>query len=160
MTLGAHVTIDGYLFMTSPNTERETRRRRRYAPSFKAKIVAACLQGDTSIAQVALQHGLNTNLVQTWIRKAKRQSQLPAVPDFVPAGAASRGQPANTALHRWRDLHRAALITGHDHRAPAVVPGRLPWARFWPTCPFSTPCKPQRRSPTQHQLRCEIEQKG
>ncbi|UYG08020.1 IS66-like element accessory protein TnpA [Halomonas sp. M4R1S46] len=70
--------------MTTPSTEREIRRRRRYAPSFKAKIVAACLQGDASIAQVALQHGLNTNLVQTWIRKAKRQSQLPAVPDFVP----------------------------------------------------------------------------
>lgn len=68
--------------MTSPSTEREI--RRRYAPSFKAKIVAACLQGDASIAQVALQHGLNTNLVQTWIRKAKRQSQLPAVPDFLP----------------------------------------------------------------------------
>ncbi|MCL7942326.1 transposase [Halomonas sp. ATCH28] len=70
--------------MTSPSTEREIRRRRRYAPSFKAKIVAACLQGDASIAQIALQHGLNTNLVQTWIRRAKRQSQLPAVPDFVP----------------------------------------------------------------------------
>ncbi|MFS8153635.1 IS66-like element accessory protein TnpA [Vreelandella titanicae] len=70
--------------MTTPSTEREPRRRRRYAPSFKAKIVAACLEGDASIAQVALQHGLNTNLVQTWIRKAKRQSQLPAVPDFVP----------------------------------------------------------------------------
>jgi len=31
--------------MTSPSTEREIRRRRRYAPSFKAKIVAACLEG-------------------------------------------------------------------------------------------------------------------
>lgn len=70
--------------MTSQTTEREIRRRRRYATEFKARIVAACLQGDASIAQVALQHGLNTNLVQTWIRKAKRQSQLPAVPDFVP----------------------------------------------------------------------------
>jgi len=70
--------------MTPPSTEREVRRRRRYTPSFKAKIVAACLQGDDSIAQVARQHGLNTNLVQTWIRKAKRQSQLPTVPDFVP----------------------------------------------------------------------------
>jgi transposase len=40
--------------MTMPSTEREIRRRRRYAPSFKAKIVAACLQGDASIAQVAL----------------------------------------------------------------------------------------------------------
>ncbi|WP_163649498.1 transposase [Modicisalibacter sp. 'Wilcox'] len=78
--------------MTTPTTEREVRRRRRYAPSFKAKIVAACLQGDASIAQVALQHGLNTNLVQTWIRKAKRQSQLPTVPAFVPLPA-----PAATA---------------------------------------------------------------
>ena len=51
---------------------------------YKAKIVAACLKGDASIAQVALQHGPNTNLVQTWIRKAKRQNQLPVVPDFVP----------------------------------------------------------------------------
>ena len=78
--------------MTTPSTDREIRRRRRYAPSFKAKIVAACLQGDASIAQVALQHGLNTNLVQTWIRKAKCQSQLPAMPEFVPLPA-----PAATA---------------------------------------------------------------
>ena len=85
--------------MTSPSTEREIRRRRRYAPSFKAKIVATCLQGDASIAQVALQHGLNTNLVQTWIRKAKRQSQLPAVPDFVPLPVppAATDLPAPTA---------------------------------------------------------------
>lgn len=62
--------------MTS-STERKIRRRRRYAPEFKANILAACLQGDASIAQIAMQHGLNTNLVQTWIRKAKRQSQLP-----------------------------------------------------------------------------------
>ena len=87
--------------MTPPSTEREIRRRRRYAPSFKAKIVAACLQGDASIAQVALQHGLNTNLVQTWIRKAKRQNQLPAVPDFVPLpvqpAAADLPTPTTTA---------------------------------------------------------------
>ncbi|XKE44610.1 transposase [Halomonas organivorans] len=85
--------------MTSPSTEREVRRRRRYTPSFKAKIVAACLQGDVSIAQIALQHGLNTNLVQTWIRKAKRQSQLPAVPDFMPLppAAASLPTPPSTA---------------------------------------------------------------
>jgi len=86
--------------MTSPSTEREIRRRRRYAPSFKAKIVAACLQGDASIAQVALQHGLNTNLVQTWIRKAKRQSHLPAVSDFVPLPVppAAADVPASPAV--------------------------------------------------------------
>ncbi|RAH36292.1 MULTISPECIES: IS66-like element accessory protein TnpA [unclassified Halomonas] len=85
--------------MTTSSTDREIRRRRRYTPEFRAKIVTACLQGDSSIAQVALQHGLNTNLVQTWIRKAKRQSQLPAVPDFVPLPAppAATDLPASTA---------------------------------------------------------------
>ena len=82
--------------MTTPSTEREIRRRRRYAPSFKAKIVAAFLQDDTSIAQVALQHGLNTKLVQTW-----RQNQLPVVPDFValpvPPAEASLPTPPTTA---------------------------------------------------------------
>lgn len=57
---------------TIPSTDREIRRRRRFAPEFKTKIVAACLQGHVSIAQVARQHGLNTNLVETWIYKAKR----------------------------------------------------------------------------------------
>nr|WP_163501635.1 transposase [Halomonas socia] len=70
--------------MTTPSTEREIRRRRRYTREFKASVIAACQQPDVSIAQVALAYGLNTNLVQKWIRLAKKQSHLPAPPDFVP----------------------------------------------------------------------------
>lgn len=70
--------------MNTASTQGEFLRRRRYAPAFKTKILAACLQSDASIAQVALQHGLSTNLLQTWIHKAMRHSQLPAVPDLVP----------------------------------------------------------------------------
>lgn len=85
--------------MTTPSTQGEF--CRCYASDFKAKTVAACLQDDASIAQVALQHGLNPNLVQTWIRKAKRQNQLPAVPNFVPLPmppvAADRPTPPATA---------------------------------------------------------------
>jgi len=87
--------------MTSQSAEREIRRRHCHTPSFKAKIIAAGLKGDVSVAQVALLHGLNTNLVPTWIRKTKRQSQLPAVPDFVPLPAlpaeASLPTPSSTA---------------------------------------------------------------
>lgn len=70
--------------MTPPNTEREIHRRRRYGPAFKTNILTACLQGNASIVRGALQYGLNTNLVQTWIRKAKREKQWLAVPDFLP----------------------------------------------------------------------------
>ena len=104
--------------MTIPSTDREIRRRRRFAPEFKAKIVAACLQGDISIAQVALQHGLNTNLVQTWIRKAKRQSQLPAVPDFValpvPSAVDDRStSPAGSGEIRIEVPSARGMITVH-----------------------------------------------
>jgi len=59
------------------------RRRRRHSPQFKASVVAACLRPDTSVAQVAREHGLNANMVQTWIRNARQKKALPASPGFV-----------------------------------------------------------------------------
>jgi hypothetical protein len=44
------------------------RKRRTYSAEFKQQIVQACKAPDVSIASVALQHGLNTNLVSKWIR--------------------------------------------------------------------------------------------
>ncbi|WP_104005826.1 IS66-like element accessory protein TnpA [Marinobacterium lutimaris] len=59
------------------------RKRRRHSPEFKAAVISACLQPGTSVAQVAREHELNANQVQTWIRKARQQSRLPAPNDFV-----------------------------------------------------------------------------
>ncbi|AVX25253.1 hypothetical protein ALO42_01356 [Pseudomonas syringae pv. atrofaciens] len=42
--------------------------RRSYSKIFKAQIIAECAQPDTSIANVALTHNLNANLVHKWIR--------------------------------------------------------------------------------------------
>ncbi|WP_221034995.1 transposase [Pseudomonas syringae group genomosp. 3] len=42
--------------------------RRSYSKSFKAQVIAECAKPDTSIANVALTHNLNTNLVHKWIR--------------------------------------------------------------------------------------------
>ncbi|MDH1242343.1 transposase, partial [Acinetobacter johnsonii] len=44
------------------------RKRRTYSTEFKNSIVQACRVPNTSIASVALQHGLNANLVCKWIR--------------------------------------------------------------------------------------------
>jgi len=38
------------------------KKRRTYSAEFKQQIVQACKAPDVSIASVALQHGLNTNL--------------------------------------------------------------------------------------------------
>ncbi|MCO6055754.1 transposase [Pseudomonas sp. MOB-449] len=38
--------------------------RRSYTKSFKAQVIAECAQPDTSIANVALIHNLNANLVR------------------------------------------------------------------------------------------------
>ena len=40
-----------------------TIKRRTYSAEFKQQIVQACKASEVSIASVALQHGLNTNLV-------------------------------------------------------------------------------------------------
>ncbi|MBB4868291.1 transposase-like protein [Pseudomonas nitritireducens] len=110
--------------MSTASTEREIRQRRRYTSSFKAKIVSLCLQGDTSIAQVALQHSLNTNLVQSWIRNAKQQSQLLALPGFVavpmqsPVAERPTPQPAREEV-RIEILHRRMTLTVHWPTADA-----------------------------------------
>ena len=61
----------GLKFMTTNNQTSIAslaKKRRTYSAEFKQQIVQACKAPDVSIASVALQHGLNTNLVSKWIR--------------------------------------------------------------------------------------------
>lgn len=64
-------------------------KRRRYTAEFKAKVVAACQGADTSVARVALDHGLNANLVHNWIRSARQQSAV-TTPAFVSLAAPAK----------------------------------------------------------------------
>jgi transposase len=67
-------------------------RRRRHSAELKARILAACAEPGTSVAQVALANGLNAGLVHKWRRMAASdgghalKSVTAAVPrhDFVP----------------------------------------------------------------------------
>lgn len=58
-------------------------KRRSYLKSFKAQVIQECREPDATIAGVALNHGLNANLVHKWIRVQERRdvSQMPA---FIP----------------------------------------------------------------------------
>jgi transposase-like protein len=52
---------------TSSNAFPDRRRRRTHSTEFKAKVVAACRKPGVSIAAVALNNGLNANLLRRWV---------------------------------------------------------------------------------------------
>jgi transposase len=49
--------------------------RRRYEPASNQRLVEACLRPGVSVASVALQHGVNANLLRKWIARHQRQQR-------------------------------------------------------------------------------------
>jgi len=47
-----------------------------YDKEAKRELIEACLRPGVSVARVALQHGLNANLLRTWITRHRRQLEL------------------------------------------------------------------------------------
>ncbi|WP_181418342.1 IS66-like element accessory protein TnpA [Phyllobacterium leguminum] len=69
--------------------------RRRYDAASKARLVAACLEPGVSVSRLALEHGINTNLLRKWIKTAREAQSLPpsATSAFIPVVAADRSSP-------------------------------------------------------------------
>ena len=59
---------------TEDSLPRLIKPRRRYSPGFKQRVLAECQQQNTSVAEVALRHGLNLNLLHKWRRSLERDS--------------------------------------------------------------------------------------
>jgi transposase len=59
--------------------------RRNHSPALKAQILAECSAPGASVAQVAMAHGINANIVHGW-RKLAREAlhSVAAVPAFLP----------------------------------------------------------------------------
>ena len=65
--------------------------RRSYTREFKARIIAECDAGDKSVAQVAMSHQINANLIHNWRRRMKQGGARQAmVPVALSAPAPSR----------------------------------------------------------------------
>ncbi|WP_208245732.1 transposase (plasmid) [Rhizobium sp. T1470] len=58
--------------------------RRRYDPASRDQLVAACLEPGVSVSRLALEHGVNANLVRKWMKKSRAERQLPLASAFVP----------------------------------------------------------------------------
>lgn len=77
MTENIHETI---------TIDTNTRRKRKtYSIEFKWSIVQACKAPNASIASIALQHQINTNLVSKWIRSFDNEQRLQSLVVFQPA---------------------------------------------------------------------------
>ena len=46
--------------------------RCRYDPLVKQELIRQCMKPGVSVARMAMQHGINANLLRTWITKAQR----------------------------------------------------------------------------------------
>ena len=106
----------------SENGQRQRRRRRRHSAEFKAQLVAVCRQPGMSMAAVALEHGLNANLLRRWVvedergratglidpRHAAHVCSMPANAGFVPMELGRPG--AVTSQEIVIELRRGATL--------------------------------------------------
>ena len=53
---------------------KRPRRRRSFAPEFKAEIVELCQRGDRSVGQVSKDFDLTETAVREWVRQAERDA--------------------------------------------------------------------------------------
>ncbi|MFA7293612.1 MAG: transposase [Rhodocyclaceae bacterium] len=77
--------------------------RNCYDPQAKRELVEACLQPGVSVARLALRHGVNANLLRTWIGRYRKQRETRAEPSaalaaFVPLVTARPAPQARTGL--------------------------------------------------------------
>ncbi|WP_122347924.1 IS66-like element accessory protein TnpA [Pseudomonas coronafaciens] len=99
--------------------------RRSYSKSFKAQVIQECAQPGASIASIALNHGLNANLVHKWIR-LQAQKSTALQPIFIPLPVSLAGAkphpsssnicveiqyPRGTVTVKWPTENAAACST-------------------------------------------------
>ena len=107
-----------------------SRRNRRHAPEFKARVIAACLQPGVSIAAVALANGLNANFLRSWV-KAHRDQQRSDIAIGVerdPGGVPAKRLPPSLVPVRVQPPsdERSSTIEVEIRRQQTVVAIRWP----------------------------------
>jgi transposase len=68
--------------MSTSRPDKPKAKRRRYTPEFRLGVLKECEAPGNSIAEVALKHQLNANLVHRW-RRDHQHSQAPQRDDFL-----------------------------------------------------------------------------
>ena len=88
--------------------DAQPRSRRRHARQLKNQVLAECAVAGASVAQVAMAHGLNANLVHKW-RREMQAVDKPGVAAFVPVTVAALGVASEPAQFVDLELQRGAI---------------------------------------------------
>lgn len=94
--------------------------RRWYTKSFKEQVVSACRQPEASVSKIAVDAGLNPNLVRKWLARARRED---APLELLPVIASS--EPVAEEPPPWRhvvevQIGEAVILIGEHARAEVV----------------------------------------
>lgn len=103
-------------------TSESGKTRRRYGAQFKAMVLAQCEEPGMSVAQVAMSHGINDNVVHRWRqlarqRRSARHEEADEQPSgerpsgFVPLALPAPDVPPVTTEVRL-DIRRGAVTVG------------------------------------------------
>ena len=82
--------------MASETRTTQVPKRRFYSPELKLQVVQTCAHRGASIAAVALQHGINTNIVHRWIREHSQGTLVIQPQAFVPVTLSIEPEPVAT----------------------------------------------------------------
>jgi transposase len=100
-----------------------------YDKQAKRELIEACLRPGVSVARMGLQHGINANLLRTWITRYRRQRELEAGrPAELPAPGACAFVPVvatNVAAPARAVRVGAQLPNGVKLELDAIDPGDL-----------------------------------
>ena len=80
--------------MASDARATQAPKRRFYSPELKLLVVVACAQPGASIAGVAMQHGINANIVHRWLRERSQGTLINRPQTFVPVNLSAATEPA------------------------------------------------------------------
>src|SRR4051794_38286962 len=118
--------IGGHLVMAGDDQKLRVRLvdrngRRRYEAASKERLVASCLEPGVSVSRLALEHGVNANLLRKWIKKHTATRSLPRSPPsaFIPVqleGASDRALSRGAAWRWWVCRRLAMKCAGRNPR--------------------------------------------
>jgi transposase len=93
-------------------------KRRRFDSQAKRELVEACLQPGVSIARLAIEHGVNANLLRKWIRQHQQEQG-----DRVATDVAGSAMPAFVSVVAVNPVDSVELKPEHSTRLSAHATG-------------------------------------
>lgn len=75
-----------------PDAKPDT--RRRHDPELKRQVLSECETPGASVAKVAMNHGLNANLVHKWRRSVAQDREAAIASAFVPVNVVPKAERA------------------------------------------------------------------